>query len=101
MKLDKRSVRRNMTEHFDQREWDNGGGPFNDATLTEFGLTDITSSYPGLIKYCESGDTGGFYQSQDGTYFRADFVAGDDVDLVRLSQEDVIELGIKPKDAKK
>ena len=88
-KLSKSISSLDVTDLFDQSEWDNGGGPLSDESLQSLGLEDITGSHIALSEYCGLGDVGGFYRATDGSYWRADFFPGDEVILNQISAEEI------------
>lgn len=75
---------KNLTGYFNQTEWNNGGGPFDDQTLRRLGLKDITQTREDYIDACSSGDILGFYLDADNAIWRADLESGDEVWLTQI-----------------
>ena len=88
-KLSKSISSLDVTDLFDQSEWDNGGGPFTAETLIDLGLKDITGSHIALVEYCGLGDIGGFYQAKDKSLWRADVDPDDSLTLTQISQAEI------------
>lgn len=91
-KLTSRVGSLDVTDLFDQDEWDNGRGPLSSKSLSSLGIEDITGSHPALVNSCGGGDIGGYYVARDGSIWRADFVAGDEIVLNQISSSEIKEL---------
>lgn len=78
-----------VTDLFDQDEWDNGGGPFCDADINELGLTDVSNESP-YYGHAQDGRTLGFYKNKRGDIWVAVDSSGD-VDLILVHVDELAE----------